>query len=328
MPNPAPASIQILRPGWLTTVQDLGRPGYQHWGMPVGGAMDRLALLAANRLVGNPDGSAVLEITVQGPELLFEQAATIAVTGADLSPSVNGEAILDWTAVSVLEGDRLAFGARRSGARAYLAVGGGIDVPRVLGSRSTHLASRTGGWSGRALVKGDVVASGVPGPAAERRLGWSVPLSARPPYRPEPRLRCLLGPQANHFLPEAQTRLAEGTYRLLPQSDRMGCRLTGPPLVHVGATDTISEAVPCGAIQVPADQQPILLMADRQTTGGYPKIAVVISADLPLAAQLLPGDSLRFAIITPAEAWAALRDQRAALDAMLPPVNNSPDIRQ
>lgn len=321
MAEPQAARLRVARSGLLTTVQDLGRFGYQRFGMSVGGAMDRFALRCANRLVGNPDQAAALEITVRGPELVFDCEAMVAVTGADLSPSLDGTALPAWTAVAVRQGSTLTFGDRRSGARSYLALAGGLEVPLSLGSRSTHTRSRTGGMAGRALVKGDELQGGMPSPAAWQSVGRSVPTAARPPYSVSPTLRALLGPQADCFVPEAVDGLVSGRYRLSPHSDRMGYRLVGAPLVHSRAPDMISDATPCGSLQVPASSQPILLMADCQTTGGYPKIAVVISADLPLAAQLAPGDTVGFSIVTLAEAQAALRAQQAELDAALPPVN-------
>lgn len=316
------AAFRVLRPGWLTTIQDLGRPGYQRFGMPVGGAMDQLALRIANRLVGNPDGAAALEMTVQGPELEFDQEAVIALAGADLSPVIDGRPVQIGRALAVARGARLAFGERRSGARAYLAVAGGLAVAPQLHSRSTHVRSGTGGHAGRALCAGDALACGPPGAGARRWIGEALPASLTPLYTAEPVLRIVRGPQAVDFSDDACAALVQAPYRLTPHSDRMGYRLFGQPLEASGASGLISDAVPLGALQVPPDRQPILMMADRQTTGGYPKIAVVISADLPLAAQMLPGQTLRFRFVEPDEARAALREERAALDAVLPPAGN------
>lgn len=315
MPKDEPASFRVIHPGLFTTVQDLGRVGYQRFGMPVSGAMDTTALRLANRLVGNPDDAAGLEITIKGPELLFETDALIALTGADLSPSINGLSIPLWTAMKIARGSTLSFGRRRSGARTYLALSGGVDVPVVLGSRSTHVRSHTGGFAGRALAKGDRLFGGRP-PAEWLRLAERmIPLSARPSYSPNPILRIILGPQADYFSDKAFEAIASGCYTVSPQSDRMGYRLTGPPLPHAKAADIVSDATPLGALQVPANQQPILLMADHQTTGGYPKIGVVISTDLPLAAQLMPGDTLTFSIIDVAEAEAIARKESARIEA-------------
>jgi antagonist of KipI len=254
-------------------------------------------------------------MTIKGPRIAFETDAVIAVTGADLSPMVNQEPIPLWSARRVRREDVLGFGERRSGARAYLAVAGGIDVPVVLGSRSTHLPSRTGGFSGCALRAGDLV-DARPTPDVSRFIGATVPDSARPVYSSGPTLRVVLGPQVDRFSPEAVQTLLTTPYVVTPRSDRMGYRLHGAPLVHSGSPDMVSDATPMGAVQVPADRQPILLMADRPTTGGYPKIAVVMTADLPLAAQLLPGETVRFAAVEVREAQAFAREQRIMLEAV------------
>ncbi len=319
MSMPERAALRVIRPGLLTTVQDLGRYGFRRYGMPIAGAMDHFALRVANRLVGNPDHAAGLEITILGPELRFEIDTLIAITGADLSPAVDGMALPLWTAVAVQAGNVLTFGRRRTGARAYLAITGGVEVPLVLGSRSTHLRSRTGGVEGRALAKGDGLIGGQP-PADWRDLaGRSIPDSIRPAYNAAPTVHILFGPQRDAFTARALETLISRRYTVSPESDRMGYRLTGPALPHSGPLEMVSDATAPGAIQVLPNQQPILLMADCQTTGGYPQIAVVISADLPLAAQLLPGDTIGFSPVEAAEAQAIARARRADLDRLLPP---------
>lgn len=325
MPPVEPARIRVIRPGFLTTVQDLGRVGFQRYGVSVSGAMDPLAMRIGNRLVGNPDRAAGLEVTLQGLELQFETDAVIAVTGGNLSPSLDGVAIPNWTAVAVKARARLSFAARCSGGRAYLTVAGGIDIPPVLGSRSTHIQSGTGGLQGRALAKQDLLYSGRPPSNSSRFIGQTIPPDILPMYSPAPILRVVAGPQHDLFAAaETLQALVSGHYTLTTQSDRMGYRLAGPALTHLDRADIASDATPLGAIQVPADQQPILLMADRQTTGGYPKIAVVISADIPAAAQLVPGDRLRFSFVDAKEAYKLARAQRARLDAALPPHGQSP----
>ena len=314
-----PAHITAVKPGWLTTVQDLGRVGYQQYGVPVSGAMDRRDFIIANRLIGNLDHDAGLEITVKGPELLFEQASVIAVTGADLVPSVNGIGIPLWTSVPVERGSRLAFGARRAGARSYVAIAGGIDVPIVLGSRSTHTYSRTGGIKGRALAQGDVLMGGAPGPHAGATIGRALPERLRPDYSTFTILRILPGHQQSSFAEDALALLTGSPYRLSNQSDRMGYRLDGPKIAHAGAGEWISEGTAMGALQVPLDGQPILLMADRHTTGGYPKIAIVISADLHLGAQLMPGDTVEFRTTTLPEAQALMKAEWIEIDEAIPP---------
>ncbi len=316
------AALRVIRPGLLTTVQDLGRYGFRRYGMPLAGAMDHLALRVANRLVGNPDHAAGLEITILGPELRFETDALIAVTGADLSPVMDGAVLPLWTAVAVRAGNVLTFGQRRTGARAYLAIAGGLDIPLVLGSRSTHLRSRTGGIEGRALVKGDVLIGGEPSAGWRDLAGRSVPDSMRPRYSSAPTVRVLFGPQQDAFTTQALETLSSRRYSISPDSDRMGYRLAGPALPHSGLPEMVSDATAPGAIQVPPNQQPILLMVDCQTTGGYPQIAVVISADLPLAAQLIPGDTIGFSPVEAADAQAIARTQRADLNRLLPPVGD------
>lgn len=317
------ARITVVKPGWFTTVQDGGRYGYQQYGMPVSGPMDRRSHVIANRLVGNRDQEAALEITLKGPELLFEAAAVVAVTGADLSPAINGVALPLWTSVLVKAGSRLAFGTKRSGARSYLAVAGGIDVPVVLGSRSTHVSSRTGGLKGRSLAAGDCLVGGTARPHQHATIERALPERLRPVYSTPATLRILPGPHLSSFAPQAGDRLTANPYRLSSRSDRMGFRLEGARLVQARAEARISDGTALGALQVPPDGQPILLMADRQTTGGYPIIAVVISADLHLAGQLLPGDTVSFTPTTLPEAQRVLKAQWEELDRAVPPCRDS-----
>ncbi|BFU90882.1 MAG: urea carboxylase [Nitrospira sp.] len=312
-----PTHIIVVKGGWLTTVQDLGRYGYQQYGVPVAGAMDSFSAMVANRLVGNPDRAAVLELTLKGPELQFERDTVIAITGADLSPTINGSTVPLWQSILAPHGGRLSFGKQRTGTRAYLAVASGIDVPLILGSRSTHCASETGGLGGRPLKQGDSLCTGKPVKSVKELIGNRLPDHLLPRYERSATLRILPGPQQDFFSEGSLTTLTEATYTVTPQSDRMGYRLTGPKVLRKRSMQFISDCTTMGALQVPPDGQPILLMADRQTTGGYPKIAVVISADLSLAAQLAPGDSVTFAPCTIAQAQTALRKHRAQLDAAL-----------
>ena len=310
--------VIVVKGGWLTTVQDLGRYGYQQYGVPIAGAMDRFSAIVANRLVGNSDYAALLELTLKGPELQFEEDSVIAVTGADLSPTINGSSVPLWESIAIQRGSRLSFGTKRAGSRAYLAIAGGIDVPSILGSRSTHCASETGGFQGRPLKPGDILSGGSSGKSVDRLIGKRLPDRLLPRYEQSIPLRIVPGPQQDFFLKQSLAALTEATYTVSPQSDRMGYRLSGPNIIHKSSMPFISDGTAMGALQVPSDGQPILLMADRQTTGGYPKIAVVISTDLPLAAQLAPGDSITFALCTVAEAQTALRKQRTLLDTALP----------
>jgi biotin-dependent carboxylase-like uncharacterized protein len=275
----------------LTTVQDMGRYGYERFGIPVAGAMDPFAQRAANTLVGNPWGKAGLEITLTGPILRATEDCLIAVTGADLTPRVKGREILLWMAVFVRRGWIIDFAGRRTGCRAYLAVAGGIDVPLVMGSRSTYLRGGFGGFEGRALRQGDLLAVGPTRLDLFALAGRSIGADFLPPYSEEPQVEVILGPQDDYFTEEGLAAFLSGQYKVSSTADRMGYRLQGPPIAHRETADIISDGIALGAVQVPADEQPIVMMADRQTTGGYPKIATVVSADIPLLAQCLPGKS-------------------------------------
>ncbi len=319
MSTPEPITVRVIKPGWCTTVQDLGRHGYQQYGVSVSGAMDRLALVIANRLVKNPDTAAALEITLVGPELLFERAALVAITGAELSPTIDGQSVSNWTTVVIQGGSRLAFGRRRSGARSYLAVAGGFDVPLLWGSRSTHVATCSGGFNGRALMADDTLQIGRIAHRGEwPPIGATFAHDNRPIYSDSPSLRLVPGPQ--QIGARALSGLTNRPYRVTSQSDRMGYRLEGQRLSDLPAHRQISDGTAMGALQVPPDGKPILLMADAPTTGGYPKLAVVISADLPQAAQLQPGDTVTFRTTTLAEAETALAHQWRQMNKVLPQV--------
>jgi antagonist of KipI len=292
----------------LTTVQDLGRWGHQDAGVPVAGPMDAYSHRRANRIAGNADAAAALEITLLGPELEAEGHIVCAVAGAEFAVTVNGNPVDPGIAFVVPAGARVRFGARRAGTRAALAVRGGFDVPQAFGSRATSLVSRIGPFGGRALAAGDVLPIGQAEPAAGRPEGRAMTLPAG-----GARLRVVLGPHDAMFTAEAIATLLGSRFTITPQSNRMGYRLVGPPVRHLGPADILSDATPVGSVQVPASGQPILLMADRQTTGGYPKIATVITADLPLAGQLAPGDWIQFTACTRAVAVEALAAQEIAL---------------
>jgi biotin-dependent carboxylase-like uncharacterized protein len=288
--------MQVLRPGLLTTVQDRGRFGYQKFGVPVSGAVDAIALRVANLLVGNPQSAAALEITALGPQLRFLADAVVALTGAEVQADLDGVPVPWYQSILVRAGQILDVQACTRGLRCYLAVAGGMDVPVLLGSCSTCLAAAFGGFQGRALAAGDVL-----------RIG--------PPSGP---LVVVLGPQDDAFTEDGLRTFLESTYRVTQHTDRMGCRLDGPEIPHRESADIISDWVPMGGVQVPGDRKPIILLADRQTTGGYPKIATVIGPDLPLVAQCRPGDSLRFQAITRLEAQAIAREVETALRALVP----------
>lgn len=305
-------SLIVVRPGLLTTVQDLGRWGRQASGVPVAGPMDLYSHRLANRLVGNDEHAAALEVTLTGPELEATGDALCVVTGAEFVVTVGTSQVPLHRPFSVPAGYRLRFGARLAGARATVAVRGGLDVQPVLGSRATSLISRMGPFGGRPLRAGDVLPIGA-------MFG-----SDRPAGNPRPltlpaggtRLRAIRGPHDRMFTPRAYERLFASRFVVTPSSNRMGYRLDGPAVEHAGAADILSDATPMGSVQVPPSGQPILLMADRQTTGGYPKIATVIGADLPLAGQLAPGDWIEFAPCTIAAAVEALKEQHARLEGL------------
>ena len=302
----ANAHLSVLRPGLLTTVQDGGRWGHQAEGVPVSGALDVPSARRANAAVGNDRNAAVLETTLLGPELRVDADVTFAVTGADLNATLDARPLPLNTAVQGRAGSTLTFGQRRAGGRAYVAFSGGINVPLVLGSRATHTRSGMGGLDGRPLRAGDRLAVGsVPHDARVEQL--DLPVAPLPTAGQATTLRVLPGPQREWFDEAALDTLRQTTFTVDPQSDRMGLRLSSTTAIPRGALgEMISDATFPGALQVPPSGQPILLMADRPTTGGYPQIAVVISADLSLAGQLVPGDRVRFEMCSMQAARAAL----------------------
>ena len=304
-------SIEVLHPGLLTTVQDLGRTGYQRFGVSVSGAVDPRSAAVANILAGNPDGEAVLECTVLGPQLRFDAPAVIAVTGADLGPTLDGVPVENYRALRVQAGQTLRFTGPKCGCRAYLAVSGGLDVPEVMGSRSTYMKAKIGGWHGRKLEKGDVLPLRAPGtePKALENRALAPEFRGRSEYT----LRVVMGPQDDAFTPGGVSAFLSGVYTVTPEFDRMGCQMEGPEIEHNGSADILSDGIAFGAVQVPDSGQPIVMLADRQTTGGYTKIANVISADFRLLGQLKSGDRVRFEKVSLSAAQEALLAQRASL---------------
>jgi allophanate hydrolase len=322
------AGLKVLAPGLHTTVQDLGRPGYQAIGVPVSGALDSVCLRLANALVGNPLGAAALEVLISGPT--FEVAAdtvrvALAGTGSSLAIGAEKAHVEAGQSVTLPRGEIVEIVAGRQSACCYLAVEGGIAVPMVLGSASTYVRAALGGLDGRALCSGDVVPLAVARASerAELRLSAPMPATAGQP------IRVVLGPQQEYFTEEAVAALLGAEFRISPSSDRMGMRLDGPLLELHRGWDIVSDAIVTGAIQVPGSGQPILLLADHQTTGGYPKIATVISADLPVVGRRRPGDALRFVAVTveAAEELCRAEDRRLAeLVASLESVTQRPGI--
>ncbi len=311
-------SISVLKPGLLTTVQDLGRFGYQKTGLVVSGALDAVALRTANLLVGNPETAAGLECTLRGPRLRFEADALLALAGAALAATINGQPVPRGRPVAVRAGAVLAFGAAPAPGRAWLAVAGGVAVPPVLGSRATYLRAALGGLDGRALRAGDALPVGEWSALSQRLFAQIAPTEAAgwaaAPWRtevaPTPRpgaevvVRALPGPEYARFKPVSQRAFGEEVFTVTTEADRMGCRLSGPALHRDTNTELLSSAVTFGTVQVPAGGQPIVLLADCQTTGGYPRLAQVIAADVGRLAQALPGTRLRFQLVAMAEAQA------------------------
>jgi biotin-dependent carboxylase-like uncharacterized protein len=279
--------------------------------------MDLFSLRAANRLVGNPDEAAGLEMTLVGPRLRFVAPATIAVTGADLGARLDGSALPTWQSVLVETGAEIWFAGPASGIRAYLAVAGAFDVPLVLGSRSTYTRSKLGGLEGRRLQAGDALHV-----ASERPvlLGGTLHLPAahRPAYGHACALRVVLGPQDDRFTAAGIETFLSSTFTVTPQSDRMGYRMSGPRIEHLRGPDLISDGTPFGAVQVAGDGVPIVLLADRGTAGGYTKIATVIGPDIPKLTQAVPGDAVTFVAVGLDEAYAAVREQERRLAAITP----------
>jgi biotin-dependent carboxylase-like uncharacterized protein len=308
--------IKVNNPGLLTTVQDMGRYGYQKFGMPAAGAADPFAYRVANLLVGNTGNSSVLEMTYIGPELHFITEAVIAITGANMNPALDGVPIPMWETVTVPQNSILKFERALQGFRSYLAVRGGIDVPLVMGSRSTYLRGEIGGYKGRKLQKGDEIKFFDMGDKFKSFIKKRLPKALIPDYKPFRELRVVLGPQDDHFLEESINTFFSATYTLTGEIDRMGCRLEGPPLKHKKGADIISDGIPLGGIQVPGHGKPIIMLCDRQTTGGYAKIATVISADIPFAAQLKPGDEVKFKEVSLQEAYRIIEEQEKAIKSI------------
>lgn len=297
--------IEVLNPGLFTTVQDLGRTGYGHLGVPEAGAADAFSLRVANRLVGNPDGAAALEMTSRGAQLRFGSDAAIALTGGILDANLDGEPVPLYQTLTVKMGAVLECGAVTQGWRSYLAVGGGLKVEPVLGSASADSLS---GLGPAPLVVGQHLEIGPPSPAPGHYL------RSPPSYGRPMTLRVLPGPQQDWFKAEARGLIATGAFKVLPQSDRTGVRLEGPALERGREQELPSMGMVTGAVQVPSSGRPIVLLANHGATGGYPVIANVISADLGVLAQLAPGAAVHFSEVSRAEAFAALREQEARLE--------------
>ena len=314
-------SIVVRQAGLQTTVQDLGRLSWQHLGVPVGGAMDSHAHRIANRLVGNDDAHAALECVLGGVALQFAANQLFSLAGHHITASLDGTPVPPWHAVRATEGALLVI---HNGGRTTIAIGGGIDVPMVLGARGTSLRAGFGGWQGRALRRDDVLPIGPPSALTTRIAAsldqrasvianWGAAPSLRPPYATTPTVRFIEGPEFALLSDASRQRLLGDTFRIAPDSDRMGFRLSGHTLSLDSPREMLSSGVTAGTIQLPPGGAPIVLMADRQTTGGYPRLGDVIKVDLPLMAQLRPGDSVRFTRTTLDDAHRLLRQRETDL---------------
>ena len=303
--------IEIITPGILTTVQDFGRVGVMKNGFTQNGAMDRYSMTVANRLCGNCDSAPVLEMTVLGVTARFTQDTVVCVSGADFGAKINDKPIKRNKAYKINNGDILSMGAAKSGMRAYLAVAGGIVGEYVFGSASTNLKFAYGGHFGKKLQSGDVLSIGTGAFPLGEIDKWEIPESE---YSKDAQLRVVLGPQNEMFTNEDIRLFLSQEYEVTAQSDRMGIRLSGEPLKSKNGMDIISDGIVFGSVQVPNSGEPIILMADHQTTGGYAKIATVISVDLPRASQLSAGNTVRFKSVTVEEAEQEAKKQKRFFD--------------
>lgn len=305
--------VEVLHAGMFTTVQDLGRSHYQQYGVPVGGAMDQSALRMINMLVGNEENEAGLEMTIMGPKLLIKKTTLLAIGGADMEPLLNGERIPLWRPILAEEGSMLCFGKAKSGCRTYVTFAGGINIDRMMGSKSTYIRAALGGIEGRMLKKGDYFQIGKGADISSRfiqnlqdeeriKMKWAIWNNSLPKYKKHPTLRVITDFEYDQFTEKSIDSFFTKEYKVSNYADRMGYRLDGEVLNRVKEIEILSSPVTFGTIQVPNGGQPIILMADRQTTGGYPRIGNIISVDLPLLAQLKPGDYVSFGKITIEEA--------------------------
>ena len=307
-------TLEIISPGIMTTVQDIGRYGYGRFGVAPSGALDSFSLRVANLLVGNPEDQACLETMLLGPGVKVLADVVMAVTGGDLQPKRNKQPIDMWRSHAFQKDDVLSFGNAVSGFRGYIAVAGGIDVPRVMGSRSTNLSSGFGGHQGRTLKKEDILVCGEPRrPMSD--TGRVFNPDWIPKYSDQWKLRVVLGPQDDHFPDDSRDAFFDGTYTMSQDSDRTGIRLEGPGIRCKPDIEAsiVSEGVIAGSIQIPGDGKPIIILGET-VTGGYRKIATVISADLPLLGQIKPGDGIQFEALSLDEARLALQEMEERIN--------------
>lgn len=306
--------IRVLKAGMLTTVQDLGRTGYQSQGFSVAGVMDVRSFKIANLLLDNPENEAVLEFTLIGPTLQFTSETIIAITGGDFNPTLNGEPVPMYEAVYVNRGDILKFGSARTGSRGYIAFSSYLDIPVVMGSRCTNLKSKIGGFKGRKLKDEDYIGFRM----KRRYLPYFLSRKLKPDdFSAESEtLRVVLGPQDEMFSKQGIDTFLSQDYIVTSDFDRMGCRLEGPFIAAKNTTDMISDGIAYGSVQVPSHGKPIILLSDRQTTGGYPKIATVASVDIPKLVQRKTDHKIRFTAISVQEAQKLYREEEKAYEKM------------
>jgi antagonist of KipI len=324
------AMIKIIKPGLLTSVQDSGRYGYQKYGVIASGVMDQLSHRIANLLVGNQEDEATLEITLMGPYMEFKKDLLISICGGDLSPTIDGKRVKLWRSVLVREGSKLKFAGAKKGCRAYLAVAGGFDIPIVMDSKSTYLRAEIGGYKGRALQANDELAVKDASEESAQiisrlsphlkegkfaEMEWSAESLASVPSSNN-KVRVIKGRQFDWFTEESRRKLFTESFEVTAQSDRMGYRLQGPSLTLEKEQEMISEPVSFGSIQVPAEGNPIVLLADRQTTGGYPKIGQIATVDLPIMAQLKPGDKVQFLEVSHDDAQKLILDREKKIQQL------------
>lgn len=318
--------IKIQNPGLMSTVQDLGRSGYQQYGVSVSGAMDQISARIANILVGNDENEGLLEITIIGPKIEFFDSTIIAISGGDIQPLLNNKTINMNQAVLVNSGDSLSFKGIRSGCRSYVAFSGGIDVPVIMGSKSTFLRAKLGGYEGRALKVGDILQIGKPYASTRHLEGRKLEKNIYDYSSNIVELRVILGPQDDYFTENGIETFFSSEYTATNNCDRMGYTLEGEKIQHKNGADIISDGISMGAIQVPSKGMPIIMMADRQTTGGYTKIANVITVDLPKVAQAKPGDKIIFKKSTLEESRNLIKELQYKIDEFKQQINIQKEI--
>jgi len=301
--------FKVVNSGIFDTIQDLGRFGFQQYGMTVSGAMDSYALRIGNRLLGNEEDEAGIEISTPDLSLEVLNQTVIAITGANFNPIINNFPVPMWETIEVKKGDIISFDQIKSGCRSYLLVAGGIDVPIILGSKSTYVRGKIGGLKGRPLKKAIIINIGKTNQELQNIIGRKVPANNLPDYHEENKIRVILGPQDDHFTKDGLHAFLNSFYEITVNSDRMGYRLKGPKIKSKNGSDIITDGIPLGSIQVPQDGMPIVMLADRQTTGGYAKIATVTSVDIDKFAQMKPGNKIKFTQVNLEEAHLLLNER-------------------